>query len=126
MNRLLASVITVCLTVSVACANSDLVSTYFDQCALSIQKAWFPPAGTEVHRGVVCYVLNKDGKVSDIKVQQSLKNKTADLSMILAVKNVSPFPAPPTEIKYPRRLRAIFDVAHFPPGKPCKVEFAAK
>jgi len=93
---------------------------YLSQCAASVKRAWFPPAGSESEKGILTFILMGDGNVKDLKVAKSMHNKNADRSMLLSVKNSMPFPKPPQSCA--KRLRLIFDVPNNPPGQPCTLK----
>ncbi len=60
-----------------------------------IKRGWFPPKNTESLRGKVIFKVHHDGAVSKLRMLKSTGLASADLAMMKAVDNASPFDALP-------------------------------
>lgn len=56
-----------------------------------IKRSWFPPKGHESKRIMVFFKLNRDGKMSGLRLEQSSGIPVADQAALLAVSKASPF-----------------------------------
>jgi len=109
----------------VHCASNREIDSYLQTIAKKCLDAYFQVPTWE--RGIASesFILNVDGSVSQIKIlihpKQYRTKRTAlnpDMALILAVKNVAPFPKPPIALNTPVKLILTFDLTEI--GKPMK------
>jgi TonB family protein len=71
-----------------------------------VEKNWKVPATQSIigKKGLVaiCFVVNKDGSISDIKISHSSGDEYLDKLAIDAIRTSNPLPPLPTEVTIPR------------------------
>jgi len=98
-------------------ATSALQTTeaYLQTVEAKFQRAFFPPQDVQPGKSVVSFQVDKDGKVSKIKVVEKPKYKAtnqldvlAGKCLIYAVENLNP-PPPPNGLRLPVQIQMIVD-----------------
>jgi hypothetical protein len=111
--------------------NTNELERYLQKIAEKCQHSYFQVPLWETGKVSESFILNKDGSTSLIKIishPRHLKTKhtcaAADAALILAVKNASPFPNPPTTLKVPTEL--LLTIVGPGVGKPLKATVTLK
>ncbi|MCH2227422.1 MAG: TonB C-terminal domain-containing protein [Candidatus Caenarcaniphilales bacterium] len=60
-----------------------------------IKQRWRPPKGAESKRIVVMFSINRDGSLSNLKINQTNANSLADTAALNAIRSAAPFPPLP-------------------------------
>lgn len=89
---------------------------YLDMIEQKFRKVCFPPVGLGRYAATVRFILERTGKISDIKLIHHIPdlkhpglNDLADNSMIEGIKNLQPLPQVPHEINCPAAVIMIVD-----------------
>jgi len=83
-----------------------------------IKRAWFPPRGHETRHGKVVFKVDHDGTMRNLRMIQSTKIAAADVAMMNAIQNASPFKELPPGAPKDVDIEFTFDYNVFSGGNP--------
>jgi len=80
-------------------ASGDVYGPYMREIQRDIKMHWHPPKGDKAKRVTVVFKVDRQGRLSKLKVAQPTGNEELDQSARQAVEDTAPFPALPPESK---------------------------
>lgn len=90
-------------------AIKEWAETYSPDLTRRIKRAWFPPKLYESKRVALIFKIDKDGNLSNLRVDRSSGVSSADQAALKAVENAAPFRPLHNQLIDPLDVYAVFD-----------------